>query len=75
MGNGQEPTAQTTAGGRVACLTRSTSGSSMPSKVICSWPAWAADPGAGAHQEANSEAVVSVPDTFAGVALMWICLV
>jgi hypothetical protein len=43
----------------------------MPSKVIRSSPASAADPAAGAHHDANSAAVVKVSNTRSAEALRW----
>ncbi len=49
----QDSTSQITVEERVACLTWSTSGSSMLSKVILNSLASAADPVAGAHHESE----------------------
>ena len=64
-------TSQITAEGQVACLTRSSSGSSMPSKVIRSSPPSVADPVAGAHHAPNSAAVVRISNTRSGDTFRW----
>src|SRR5258708_7061862 len=57
----QDMTSQATAEGRVACLTRSTSGASIPAKMRRSSPPSAAEPAAGAPPAAHAAPAASPP--------------